>query len=47
MMTMAALEHVLDKNPEPLRQFSARRDFSGGTSPLTPINRKTTRFQTD
>lgn len=26
---MAALEHVLDKNPEPLRQFSARRDFSG------------------
>lgn len=29
VMTMAALEHVLDKNPEPLRQFSARRDFSG------------------
>ncbi|GAB1309847.1 RGS domain-containing protein [Madurella fahalii] len=29
VLTMAALEHVLDKNPEPLRQFSARRDFSG------------------
>jgi hypothetical protein len=29
VLTMAALEHVLDKNPEPLRQFSARKDFSG------------------
>ncbi|KAK1752778.1 hypothetical protein QBC47DRAFT_62761 [Echria macrotheca] len=29
VMTMAALEHVLDKNPEPLRKFSATRDFSG------------------
>lgn len=29
ILTMAALEHVLEKNPEPLRQFSARRDFSG------------------
>ncbi|KAH6633852.1 hypothetical protein B0J18DRAFT_514 [Chaetomium sp. MPI-SDFR-AT-0129] len=29
VLTMAALEKVLDKNPEPLRQFSARRDFSG------------------
>ncbi|KAJ4286644.1 hypothetical protein N0V88_007934 [Collariella sp. IMI 366227] len=29
VLTMAALEHVLEKNPEPLRQFSARRDFSG------------------
>ncbi|KAK0624569.1 hypothetical protein B0T17DRAFT_616780 [Bombardia bombarda] len=29
VLTMSALEHVLDKNPEPLRQFSARRDFSG------------------
>ncbi|KAL2174195.1 uncharacterized protein P884DRAFT_294610 [Thermothelomyces heterothallicus CBS 202.75] len=29
VLTMAALEHVLEKNPEPLRQFSARKDFSG------------------
>lgn len=29
VLTMAALEYVLEKNPEPLRQFSARRDFSG------------------
>jgi len=29
VLTMTALEFVLDKNPEPLRQFSARRDFSG------------------
>ncbi|KAK0735250.1 hypothetical protein B0T26DRAFT_633161 [Lasiosphaeria miniovina] len=29
ILTMKALEHVLHKNPEPLRQFSARRDFSG------------------
>ncbi|KAK3392866.1 hypothetical protein B0H63DRAFT_2793 [Podospora didyma] len=29
LSSMAALEHVLDKNPEPLREFSARRDFSG------------------
>ncbi|KAM7205768.1 hypothetical protein V8F20_003001 [Naviculisporaceae sp. PSN 640] len=29
VLTMAALELVLEKNPEPLRQFSARRDFSG------------------
>ncbi|WQF87610.1 Putative RGS domain superfamily, RGS, subdomain 2 protein [Colletotrichum destructivum] len=27
--TMSALEYVLDKNPEPLRKFSALRDFSG------------------
>jgi hypothetical protein len=29
ILTMAALEHVLLKNPEPLRHFSATRDFSG------------------
>ncbi|KAK3328794.1 hypothetical protein B0H66DRAFT_1439 [Apodospora peruviana] len=29
VLTMSALEHVLSKNPEPLRQFSAKRDFSG------------------
>ncbi|KAK4680593.1 hypothetical protein QC764_100700 [Podospora pseudoanserina] len=29
ILTMDALVHVLSKNPEPLRQFSARRDFSG------------------
>ena len=29
VLTMAALEHVLLKNPEPLRKFSATRDFSG------------------
>jgi len=29
ILTMAALEKVLDQNPEPLREFSARRDFSG------------------
>lgn len=29
VLTMAALEHVLEKNPEPLRQFAARKDFSG------------------
>ncbi|KAK4097442.1 hypothetical protein N658DRAFT_478922 [Parathielavia hyrcaniae] len=29
VLTMSALELVLDKSPEPLRQFSARRDFSG------------------
>lgn len=29
VLTMAALEFVLERNPEPLRQFSARRDFSG------------------
>ncbi|GKT41570.1 uncharacterized protein ColSpa_01751 [Colletotrichum spaethianum] len=27
--TMGALEYVLEKNPEPLRKFSALRDFSG------------------
>ncbi|TQN67410.1 hypothetical protein CSHISOI_08023, partial [Colletotrichum shisoi] len=27
--TMSALEYVLEKNPEPLRKFSALRDFSG------------------
>ena len=26
---MEALEHVLERNPEPLQQFSALRDFSG------------------
>ncbi|KAF2432314.1 hypothetical protein EJ08DRAFT_669591 [Tothia fuscella] len=29
MYTMDALEHTLRQNPEPLRQFSALRDFSG------------------
>ena len=29
VLTMNALESVLEKNPEPLRQFSALRDFSG------------------
>ncbi|KAL0934865.1 uncharacterized protein CTRU02_209456 [Colletotrichum truncatum] len=29
IFTMGALEYVLDKNPEPLRKFSALRDFSG------------------
>ncbi|KAF9876851.1 hypothetical protein CkaCkLH20_05697 [Colletotrichum karsti] len=29
VFTMGALEYVLDKNPEPLRKFSALRDFSG------------------
>ncbi|KAK4187916.1 hypothetical protein QBC35DRAFT_515135 [Podospora australis] len=29
LLTLGALEHVLSKNPEPLRQFSARKDFSG------------------
>ncbi|OLN89334.1 hypothetical protein CCHL11_09016 [Colletotrichum chlorophyti] len=29
VLTMSALEYVLDKNPEPLRKFSALRDFSG------------------
>lgn len=27
--TMSSLEYILDKNPEPLRKFSALRDFSG------------------
>ncbi|KAK1997129.1 hypothetical protein LX36DRAFT_579040 [Colletotrichum falcatum] len=27
--TMGSLEYILDKNPEPLRKFSALRDFSG------------------
>ena len=29
IMTMGALEHVLERNPGPLLQFSALRDFSG------------------
>ncbi|KAL7800198.1 putative GprK-type G-protein coupled receptor protein [Trichoderma ceciliae] len=29
ILTMDALEHTLAKNPEPLQQFSALRDFSG------------------
>lgn len=29
ILTMDALEHTLDKNPEPLQQFSALKDFSG------------------
>jgi len=29
VLTMAALEHALQRNPEPLRMFSARCDFSG------------------
>ncbi|CAI4213870.1 unnamed protein product [Parascedosporium putredinis] len=29
VLVIGALEYVLDKNPEPLRQFSALKDFSG------------------
>ncbi|KAF4983967.1 hypothetical protein FZEAL_759 [Fusarium zealandicum] len=29
ILTMEALEYVLERNPEPLQQFSALRDFSG------------------
>ncbi|CEJ83845.1 hypothetical protein VHEMI03279 [[Torrubiella] hemipterigena] len=29
ILTMSALEYVLDRNPTPLQQFSALRDFSG------------------
>lgn len=29
ILTLSALEYVLARNPEPLRQFSALRDFSG------------------
>lgn len=29
ILTMDALEHTLDKNPEPLQEFSALKDFSG------------------
>lgn len=29
IFTMGALEYVLERNPEPLRKFSALRDFSG------------------
>ena len=29
VMTMGALEHVLERNPTPLQEFSALRDFSG------------------
>lgn len=29
ILTMEALEHVLERNPEPLQKFSALRDFSG------------------
>lgn len=29
ILTMDALEHTLEKNPEPLQEFSALRDFSG------------------
>ncbi|TFA99675.1 hypothetical protein CCMA1212_008498 [Trichoderma ghanense] len=29
ILTLSALEHVLQRNPEPLQQFSALRDFSG------------------
>ncbi|KAK7413127.1 hypothetical protein QQX98_008013 [Neonectria punicea] len=29
ILTMGALEHVLERNPEPLQKFSALRDFSG------------------
>ncbi|KAJ6443473.1 Mannan endo-1,6-alpha-mannosidase [Purpureocillium lavendulum] len=29
ILTMSALEHVLERNPAPLQEFSALRDFSG------------------
>lgn len=29
ILTMSALEHVLERNPGPLQEFSALRDFSG------------------
>lgn len=29
ILTMDALEHTLEKNPEPLQEFSALKDFSG------------------
>ncbi|RFU81656.1 regulator of g signaling superfamily [Trichoderma arundinaceum] len=29
ILTLSALEYVLERNPEPLQQFSALRDFSG------------------
>lgn len=29
IFTMGALEHILERNPEPLQQFSALHDFSG------------------
>ncbi|TPX12655.1 uncharacterized protein E0L32_000832 [Thyridium curvatum] len=29
ILTMSALEHVLERNPAPLQQFAALRDFSG------------------
>lgn len=39
VLTMNALEHTLAKNPEPLQQFSALRDFSGeNIAFLTRIN---------
>jgi hypothetical protein len=48
ILTMEALEHTLTKNPEPLQQFSALRDFSGeNIAFLTSVKEwKTTYFPT-
>lgn len=54
VLTMGALEHVLERNPGPLLEFSALRDFSGENiafltavarwkTPLTPAMLRTSR----
>ncbi|KAF4504132.1 hypothetical protein G6O67_008743 [Ophiocordyceps sinensis] len=58
ILTMSALEHVLDRNPGPLQEFSALRDFSGENiafltsvaewkSSLPPAARSSSRASTD
>lgn len=47
MLSMGALEYVLEHNPDPLRQFSALKDFSGeNVAFLTAVAEWRTRYRT-
>lgn len=47
MLSMGALEYVLEHNPDPLRQFSALKDFSGeNVAFLTAVSEWRSRYRT-
>lgn len=47
MLSMGALEYVLEHNPDPLRQFSALKDFSGeNVAFLTAVAEWRSRYRT-
>lgn len=47
MLSMGALEYVLEHNPDPLRQFSALKDFSGeNVAFLTAVSEWRARYRT-